>query len=59
MKFIQEIYYAMKILQLVDSVLYGTKQDFVAELKNLVRKMLDPHEMMHFEGESPTGSLRN
>lgn len=37
------------LLQLVDSVLYGTKQDFVAELKNLVRKMLDPHEMMHFE----------
>lgn len=37
------------LLPVVDSILYGEKNDFVVELKSLVCKMLDPHEMMTFD----------
>ena len=37
------------LFPLVDSILYGAKQEFVAELKSVVRCMLDPHELMTFE----------
>lgn len=37
------------LLQLVDSILYGTKLDFVTEFERLVRHLLDPYEIGHFE----------
>lgn len=42
----RNVFHDEDLLELVDSILYEEKHDFVAVLKNLVRKMFDPHEMM-------------